>query len=194
MLIVQNTIISEDIADVEFCCDYASCRGKCCIEGDCGAPLTDFEIRDIKNSFEEIKKNLSDESISIIDSQGFYVFDPEQIKVTPLNKDGTCSYAYYENDTIYCAIEKAFFEKKSSFQKPLSCHLYPIRLTNYDDFEAINYHKWDICQSALCKGKLEKTPLYVFLKEPLIRRYGKIWYEELLLMIDYYKNKSNAEL
>jgi hypothetical protein len=194
MLIVQNTLISEDIADVEFCCDYEACLGKCCIEGDCGAPLTDFEIHDIKNSFDEIKKYLSDESITIIENKGFYVFDPEQIKVTPLNNDGTCSYGYRENETIHCAIEKTFFENKASLQKPLSCHLYPIRLTNYDDFEAVNYHEWKICSSALCKGKKEKVPLYVFLKDPLIRRYGKGWYEELLLMIDYYKNKSKGNL
>ena len=192
MLIVQNALISEDIADVDFCCDYKICLGKCCIEGDFGAPLNEEEIVEIKNNFNEIKKYLKKKSIDLIENNGFYTLDSEQTMVTHLNSDKSCVYSYQENGGFYCAIEKAHINNSMPLKKPISCHLYPLRITNYEEFDAINFHKWDICSSAMCKGRNEKMPLYVFLKEPLIRKYGDDWYQELLIMIEYYKKKSKS--
>jgi len=180
MIVIDKTIISEDIRDVRFCCDLDKCKGACCIEGDAGAPLDELEISEIEDNLDRIKPFMRPEGIKVVEKSGVFDYDMNGEYVTPLIDDKDCAFVYYEKDIAKCAIEKAYEDKKISFRKPLSCHLYPIRIKNYAGNEAINYHKWSICQSACSKGKAINLPLFKFLKEPLIRKFGKDWYNKLV--------------
>lgn len=184
MIVIDNTIISEDIRDIRFCCDLEKCKGACCIEGDAGAPIEEEEISLLEDFIDEIKPYMTNEGIKVIESNGIFDFDEKGEYVTPLINNRECAYVYFENGITRCAIEKAFEEGKIYFQKPVSCHLYPIRITKHKDFEAVNYHKWYICQSACTLGKNTNLPLYKFLKEPLIRKYGEGWYSKLVEKIE----------
>jgi len=179
MLEINDKLISLDILDVKFSCNLNHCKGNCCIYGDGGAPLEKEEIEEIKNNYELIQKYMSEQGKKEIEKQGFYTIDDDGDQVTPLINNAACAYVTYENDITLCAIEKAYLNKEINFQKPISCHLYPIRLTEYKKFTAVNYHKWDICKGALKKGKQENIPLYKSLKEPIIRKFGKEFYEQL---------------
>lgn len=184
MIVIDNTIISEDIRDIRFCCDLKKCKGACCIEGDAGAPIEEEEISLLEDFIDEIKPYMTNEGIKVIESNGIFDFDEKGEYVTPLVNNRECAYVYFEDNITRCAIEKAFEEGKINFQKPVSCHLYPIRITKHKDFEAVNYHKWYICQSAFTLGKDINLPLYKFLKEPLIRKYGEEWYSNLVEKIE----------
>jgi len=184
MIVIDNTIISEDIRDIRFCCDLKKCKGDCCVEGDAGAPLEEEEISQLEDFIDEIKPYMTNEGIKVIESNGVFDFDENGEYVTPLVNNRECVYVYFENGITRCAIEKAFEEGKINFQKPVSCHLYPIRITKHKDFEAVNYHKWFICQSACTLGKDINLPLYKFLKEPLVREYGEGWYSKLVEKIE----------
>ncbi|MBC8485425.1 MAG: DUF3109 family protein [Bacteroidetes bacterium] len=184
MIVIDNTIVSEDIRDIRFCCDLKKCKGACCIEGDAGAPIEEEEISQLEDFIDEIKPYMTNEGIKVIESNGIFDFDEKGEYVTPLVNNRECAYVYFENGITRCAIEKAFEEGKIYFQKPVSCHLYPIRITKHKDFEAVNYHKWYICQSACTLGKDINLPLYKFLKEPLVRKYGEGWYSKLVEKIE----------
>ncbi len=179
MLQIGEVIVSFDLLEKRFCCDLAVCKGICCIEGDYGAPLEEGEIEEIRKNFPSVRKYMTSEGIRAVASQGFAVKDCEGEWTTPLVHQRECAYAIQENGCCWCALEKAWTEKKSSFRKPESCHLYPVRITQYAGFEAVNYHKWKICTAARQRGEREGIPVYRFLKEPLIARYGEEWYEEL---------------
>jgi hypothetical protein len=179
MLEINNKLISLDILDVKFSCDLKQCKGNCCIYGDGGAPLETDEIEEIKNNYKKIQKYMSHQGIQEIEKQGFFTIDDDGDKVTPLVNNAACAYVTYENEITLCAIEKAYLNGEINFYKPISCHLYPIRLTEYKKFTAVNYHKWDICKSALKKGKQENIPLYESLKTPIIRKFGEEFYEQL---------------
>jgi len=179
MLEIDDKLISLDILDVKFSCDLKHCKGNCCIYGDGGAPLEEEEIDFIQKNYDIIQKYMEEQGRIAIKGQGFYTIDSDGDKVTPLVNNAACAYITYENDIALCAIEKAFSEGEINFQKPISCHLYPIRLTKYAKFTAVNYHKWDICKSALKKGKQENTPIYKSLEKPIIRKFGKEFYEQL---------------
>ena len=154
----------------------------CCVYGDSGAPLTDDEIIILQETYPKVKPYMTPAGIAVVEQRGVYDTDFDNDKVTPLIGDEEdCVYSFNEKDVYYCAIEKAFMNGETDFRKPVSCHLYPIRITKYDDFEAVNYHHWNICSEALKLGKRRGTPLYVFLKEPLIRKYGSDWYEQLCI-------------
>lgn len=191
MIIVGSTLVSEDIADVKFVCDCSKCFGGCCIEGDAGAPLTDVEIQLITDHLKDITPFMSAQGIDAVKQTGVFTLDPEGVKVTPLVNNKECVFVTYRGQVATCAIEHAYEQKKIKFQKPVSCHLYPIRITDYTDFEAVNYHKWDICKKALQKGKEENVYLYKFLKDALIRKYGEAWYDELSLIVDYMRKKKS---
>jgi hypothetical protein len=191
MIIVGNTLVSEDIADVRFACDCDACLGGCCIEGDAGAPLLESEISDITRHIEHIKPFMSAEGINVITQSGLVAIDPEEVRGTPLINGRECAFVIYRGKVAMCAIEKAWEQKKIPFRKPVSCHLYPIRTINYTDFEAVNYHKWDICKQALLNGREKNIYLFQFLKDALIRKYGEAWYEELVLIIDYLKKQKS---
>lgn len=181
MLQIGNTIVSRDLFDKKFVCDISCCKGSCCVEGDGGAPLSHEECLILENEIEKIKPYMNEVGIATIEDQYLFIYDQfEDEPVTPLVDGKECAYVYWDGATSYCAIEKAFLEGKIDFQKPISCHLYPIRTKKYETFEAVNYHQWSICHNAIDKGKENGVLLFEFLKEPLIRKYGQAWYDELV--------------
>ena len=180
MLQIDKTIVSLDILEEKFSCDLGKCQGACCIEGDSGAPVTPEEVIAIKKSHAEFEGYLSERNREEIKKQGFSIIDKDGDLVTPLVGNNECVYTFIdEGGNTKCAIEKAWFEGKITFRKPVSCHLFPIRITEYKRFDALNYQQLDICKEARTCGKRNQMPLWQYLKEPLIRKYGKQWYEEL---------------
>ena len=180
MLQIDNTVISLDLLEERFVCDLVSCKGACCIEGDSGAPLEDNEIEIIEELMPLIWDDLSDVSKKVIEKQGVFYIDDDNEPVTSIVSGRECVFTFTdENGICKCAIEKAYREGKTDFYKPISCHLYPVRLQKYKSFTAVNFHKWNICDCALVLGSKLKVPAYVFLKEPLVRKFGKEWYEQL---------------
>jgi hypothetical protein len=180
MLQIDNTLVSDDIVTKCFCCDLTKCFGNCCFYGSSGAPLEKEETIIIKQSFPKIKPYLSTKGYKVIKQKGLFIKDEDGDIVTPLvNEKDECAYAYFEDGITLCAIEKAFIEKKIEFRKPLSCHLYPIRIKQNKEYDAVNYDHWDICTSAIEEGIKKGMPVYEFLKDPLIRKYGPDWYEKL---------------
>ncbi len=179
MISIGNTIISEEVIKKQFSCDLKKCHGDCCVEGDAGAPLDVDEISQLEDFIDKILPFMTEEGRKVVEKNGVFDYDMNGELVTPLVNNKECAFVYFENKIAFCAIEKAYIEKKISFIKPISCHLYPIRITEYKDFEAVNYHHWGICDFARVKGKNEKMAVYEFLKEPLIRKYGADWYKTL---------------
>jgi len=179
MLEIGRAIVSLDILEKKFLCDLLRCKGACCVEGDSGAPVTDEEVMAIQKDFSEIRTYLPENHQTEIEKQGFSVIDIDGDQVTPLVNNQQCAYSLEENGILKCGIEKAFLDGKTTFRKPVSCHLFPIRITEYKRFDAVNYEQIDICQPGRECGRSEKLPLFVFLKEPLIRKYGLDWYEQL---------------
>jgi hypothetical protein len=179
MIIIEKTLISDDVCQAFFACDLKLCKGKCCIEGDYGAPLEEDEINILEEEIDKIKPYMSSEEIEVVSKTGVFVLDIDGQFVTPLVENRQCVFVFFENDIANCSIEKAFIDKKISFQKPLSCHLYPLRIQKQPEYDAINYHQWDICSGGRLNGKNLKIPLYKYLKEPLIKKYGDVWYEFL---------------
>lgn len=184
MIVIDNTIISDEIRDIRFCCDLTKCLGACCVEGDAGAPLEEEEISLLEDGIDEIKPYMRKEGIEVVDNIGVFDFDMSGEYVTPLIDDQDCAYVYYEDGQTRCAIETAHQQKAIDFQKPISCHLYPIRITKHKEFDGVNYHNWHICQPARTFGKKIGLPMYKFLKDPLIRKYGKDWYKKLVKEIE----------
>jgi len=180
MLEIGRTIVSLDILDQKFLCDLLKCKGACCVEGDSGAPLTSEEAKTIQEVYPEVEMYLPESHRAEIKKQGYAVIDLDGDLVTPLKDNRQCVYTYYdEHGIVKCGIEKAFLDGKIEFRKPVSCHLFPIRITEYKRFDAVNYQEIDICKPGRQCGKAEKLPLWKFLKEPLIRKYGVEWYEQL---------------
>lgn len=182
MIIIDDKIISDDVLEKQFVCDLAKCKGACCVKGDGGAPLEKHEKELLPEIYEHVKPFLSEEGIKAIEQKGFSTFDKEEnVWATPLrNSDTACVYVNFDDNGItYCGIEKAFEAGKIDFQKPVSCHLYPIRITKHTTFEAVNYEKWDICAAACKLGEHLQVPVYQFLKAPLIRKYGEGFYAAL---------------
>lgn len=180
MILIENTVISDDIAEKFFVCDLIKCKGACCVEGDLGAPLEESELTLMDEVYEQVKPYLSPEGIKVIEEQGKYVKDWEGDFSTPVIEGRECAFAIYDQKRILkCGIEQAYFDGKISFRKPISCHLYPIRITKYDDYDALNYDRWHICSDACSHGEALGVEIYKFLKEPLIRKYGQKWYNDL---------------
>ena len=185
MILVGNSVVSDDIKDTMFACDLSKCKGACCVDGDAGAPLLKEEIEIIEKHLPKINKYLLDAAKSVIDKQGFYEYDFEGELCTKIyNNNRECVFVIYEDGIASCAIEKAYHKGAIDFIKPISCHLYPIRVKDYGDFKALNYHRWSVCDSALIRGRHEGIPMYKFLKEPLIRSFGQEWYDDLLSQIE----------
>ncbi|HEX7017251.1 MAG TPA: DUF3109 family protein [Cyclobacteriaceae bacterium] len=185
MIKVGNVLVSDEIRDKEFVCNLEKCKGACCVEGDYGAPLEEEELAILKDIYPKIKSYLTPKGIKTIEKEGTHVVDPEGDYSTPVIKGRECAYSHYdEKGILKCGIEEAHKDGKISFRKPISCHLYPIRITKKKEFEAVNYHKWHICSPACTLGRQLQVPLYKFLKEPLIRKYGEAWYEELVRAVE----------
>ncbi|MCC8143297.1 MAG: DUF3109 family protein [Tannerellaceae bacterium] len=180
MIQIDNTLVSLDVIEAYFLCDLAACKGACCIEGDSGAPLEKSELKELENALPAVWEYLSAEAQAIIKKQGVAYIDSDGDIVTSIVNGKDCVFTCYDkNGNCLCALEKAYKEGKVNFYKPVSCHLYPIRITEYKDFSAVNYNKWNICKSGCTLGKQNKLPLYQFLKEPLIRKFGEKWYSAL---------------
>lgn len=180
MILLENTIVSEDVLDKHFICNLSACKGACCVEGDFGAPLTEEEISTLSSEIENLKPFLSHEGLAAITQNGLWEHDSDGDLVTTCLPTGECNFSLRDaNGTLKCGIEAAYKAGKSSLYKPLSCHLYPIRISKVSAYEALNYHKWDICAPACALGKEHQVPVYQFLKDALVRKFGADWYQEL---------------
>ncbi len=180
MIQIGKTLVSEDVLEKDFVCNLSACKGACCVEGDSGAPLLESETAILDEIQECVMPFLRDEGKQAIEEQGAWVIDDDGDQVTPLANGKECAYVIFdEKGTTLCGIEKAHNEGVVDFKKPVSCHLYPVRITEYNSFHAVNYDKWDICSDACTLGKELNVPVYKFVKDALIRRYGDKWYDEL---------------
>ena len=180
MLAIKNTLVSLDLLERYFVCDLSACKGACCVKGDAGAPLTDEEINLLEDIIDDILPFLDEEGKAAIAQKGVFEIDTDGDKGTSLLENGRCAFALVDDDgLVSCGIEKAHLNGAIDFKKPISCHLYPVRITAYESYDAVNYNKWDICKPACDCGARLDVPLFKFLKEALIRKYGEQWYEEL---------------
>ncbi|WP_321425133.1 DUF3109 family protein [uncultured Bacteroides sp.] len=190
MIQIDDTIISLDVFKEKFLCNLDACKGECCIEGDAGAPLEESEVEQLKKVLPVIWKDLSPEAQAVIEKQGVCYKDEDGDLVTSIVNGKDCVFTCYdEKGCCYCAIEKAYRDGKVDFYKPVSCHLYPIRVQNYSEFRAVNYHRWSVCKAAVLLGEKEDVPVYKFLKEPLIRKFGEEWYTELEIAAEELKDR-----
>jgi len=177
---IEDKIVSLDIFDIKFCCDLTVCKGICCVEGNAGAPLEAEEIDLLEEEYEKYKPYMKPAGIKAIECQGFFVVDPDGDLTTPLIDDAECAYVTEKDGITFCAIEKAYRQGKTNFKKPISCHLYPIRLSRFKNgFTGIMYHRWSVCDSALEWGEKVGKPVYQILKEPLIRCLGEKFFTAL---------------
>jgi len=181
MIRIGNTIFSFDILEKKFMCDLPDCHGSCCRYGDSGAPLLDDEVRILEEIWPSVRKYLRPEGVKAIDTQGTSITDRENDRVTPLINDQECAYAIMNGPTYMCGIELAWSEKTISFQKPLSCHLFPVRMKKFSGFTAVNYEEIEICSPARDLGNSEGKYVYEFLKIPLMRALGEETYNELCI-------------
>lgn len=182
MLQIQDTLVSLDLLERYFCCDLDSCRGECCIEGDAGAPITEAERDRLEEILPEVLPDLSPAARCVIEEQGVSYIDEEGDLVTSIVDGGNCVFTTYgPGGVCLCAVEKACREGRIDFLKPVSCHLYPVRITEYDTFTAVNLHRWKICKCAEVLGRKQGLRAYQFLKGPLTARFGADWYRELEL-------------
>ena len=180
ILEVGGILISSDILTEYFCCDYEKCKGICCVEGDAGAPVTMDEIAAMEEALDTVWPMLSASAQSVIDRQGVAYADKDGDLVTSIVRGKDCVFTCYAGDSCLCALEKAYREGKTGFCKPISCALYPIREKTFSNGTVgLNYNRWAVCKDAVEKGKALRLPVYQFLKEPLIRRFGQAWYDEL---------------
>lgn len=180
MVQIDDVIVSFDIFKEKFYCDINACKGECCIEGDAGAPLESKEVELLEKVLPVIWDDLSDEAKDIINKQGVCYKDVDGDLVTSIVNGKDCVFTCYDDKGYcLCAIEKAYRDGKTDFYKPISCHLYPIRVGKYGSYKALNYHRWNVCKAAVLLGEKKNTPIYKFLKEPLIRSFGEEWYTEL---------------
>lgn len=187
MLQIGDTLVTLDVVERFFCCDLDKCLGQCCIDGDAGAPVTEAELEDIRRVLPEVIDDLLPASRKQIEEAGLAYRDPEGELVTQIIDTGNCVFSTFsEGGMCQCAFEKAFREGRIDFYKPISCHLYPLRLKEYPTFTAVNYHRWKICKCAEVLGRAKGLRVYQFLKQPLIRRFGEDWYRELEFTCEEY--------
>ncbi|MBD8348131.1 DUF3109 family protein [Dysgonomonas sp. HGC4] len=188
MIQIDDAIVALDVIEENFICDLSACQGECCVEGESGAPLENEEVEIIEKLLPAIWDDLSPKAQEVINAQGVAYKDRDGDMVTSIVNGKDCVFTYYDEKGICkCAIEKAHKEGKTDFYKPISCHLYPIRLEKFREFTAVNYHRWRICKAAVLLGNKEELRIYQFLKEPLIRKFGNAWYNELCIAADEYK-------
>lgn len=192
MLQIQNTIVTLDLAEEFFCCDLEKCLGACCIEGDAGAPVTIDEVAKIEEALPVVEPEMLPRAVEEVRQNGVAYVDQEGDLVTTILDGRNCAFTCYAPGGIcLCALEKAFREGKTSFKKPASCSLYPLRLTTYPTFTAVNYHRWKICRDAVANGRKKGIRLYQFLRGPLTERFGKEWYDELAQACELYLSQKD---
>ncbi len=184
MLIVGNVLVSEELIDKCFCCDLEQCKGLCCVEGDLGAPVAPDEVAELEEYYPNFQKYMTEEGVAVVEDGGTFVFNGGDSFDTPLmESNDACAFSYIENGIAKCAIEKCFLNQEIPFRKPISCYLYPIRISRVGDYDALNYDHWSVCKTAVENGNRLEIPVYRFLKEPLIAKYGEEWFEELEEMV-----------
>lgn len=190
MIQIQDVIVSLDIFREKFLCDLDACKGECCVEGDAGAPVELDEVARLEEVLPVVWDDLSPAAREVIDRQGVVYPDHDGELVTSIVNGKDCVFTCYdERGCCCCAIEKAYREGKTNFYKPISCHLYPIRVGHYGPYKALNYHRWSVCRAAVLLGEKEDVPVYKFLKEPLTRKFGEAWYAELETAADELKKQ-----
>lgn len=190
MIQIQDVIVSLDIFREKFLCDLDACKGECCVEGDAGAPVELDEVARLEEVLPVVWDDLSPAAREVIDRQGVVYPDRDGELVTSIVNGKDCVFTCYdERGCCCCAIEKAYREGKTNFYKPISCHLYPIRVGHYGPYKALNYHRWSVCRAAVLLGEKEDVPVYKFLKEPLARKFGEAWYAELEIAADELKKQ-----
>ena len=190
MVQIQQTLISDDIFKEHFICDLCKCKGQCCVDGESGAPLEQNEFEEINEILPLIWDDLSPAAQELINEQGIAYTDYDGELVTSIINGEECVFTFFDdNGVCKCVIDNAYREGRINIQKPISCHLYPIRLKEYVEFTAVNYHKWSVCESATVLGRQQGLPLFRFLKEPLIRKFGENWYNELCEVADVIEKK-----
>lgn len=194
MIIVDDILVSDDVIERKFVCNLIACKGACCVAGDAGAPLDEEETEILDQQYANIKPYLTKEGITAIEEQGNWIIDSDGDFSTPLVKGGACAYVVFDEQGITkCGIEIAYKAGATHFRKPISCHLYPIRIKKGNQFEALNYHSWDICAPACQNGKDLGVRVYEFLKEPLIRKYGQDWYDALVGAVQFSENSNTPK-
>ncbi len=187
---IGDVLISDEVLTERFICDLQDCKGACCIEGDAGAPLELDEVLELEEVLPVIWDGLDLQARKVINKQGVAYTDPEGQLVTSIVNGKDCVFTCYDDQgCCFCAIEKAFREGKTKFRKPISCYLYPIRVKQVGDMEALNYNRWNICKAAVLLGQKENVRVYEFLKEPLIRKFGEAWYQELTEAVEELKKR-----
>ena len=198
MVLIQDTVVSLEILEKEFCCDLDRCKGACCIEGDAGAPLTEAERHQIEDLLPQLLPLMTKEAREIVEQGGVSYLDKDGELVTQIVGGKDCVFSRTDaNGWCYCIIEKLFRENKSPLRKPISCFLYPVRVKEFPAqgaapaMTALEYHRWDICHPARQCGKKLHLPIYKFLKQPLIERFGQQWYDELCLTAEEYKKATH---
>jgi hypothetical protein len=189
MIQIGRTLISEELFTEAFQCDLEACKGACCVEGDAGAPLELEEADLLEQEYAAIAPYLLEEGKAAIEQQGKSVIDSDGDLGTPLVNGGACAYAVFEGGKALCGIEQAWKAGDTPFRKPVSCHLYPVRIQSYQSFDAVNYHRWNICSPACALGRALQQPVFVFLKDALIRRFGAEWYAELEEVYQLYRSE-----
>ncbi len=180
ILQVGSVLLSSDILFKCFCCDLEKCKGQCCVEGDAGAPVTLDEVAEIEACLDEVWPDMSASAQAVVDRQGVAYTDSEGDLVTSIVEGRDCVFTCYDNGLCLCALEKAFRAGRTAFCKPISCALYPIREKTFSGgVTGLNYNEWNVCRDAVALGNQLQLPVYKFLKDPLIRRFGEDWYAEL---------------
>lgn len=194
MLQIKETLVSLDLAERFFCCDIEACKGECCIEGDAGAPVTDEEARRIEAVLPEIWEDMAPAARREVEENGVSYIDSEGDRVTTIVGGRDCAFTCYASGGMcMCAIEKAYREGRIGWRKPASCYLYPVRITRYPTFTAVNFHRWKICRSAESNGRRLGIRAYQFLKEPLTEEFGQEWYDELRTACEAYLEQYGSD-
>lgn len=180
MFQLGNSIVSEEIIENDFVCNLHACKGACCIDGEAGAPLEEAELPILMDIYPKVKPFLTQRGIAAIEKQGLYVGHNGEFETPLIPSDDSCAYITYDKNGIAkCGIEKAYEHGETTFKKPVSCHLYPVRVQQYSELNAVNYHRWEICDPACKLGAELQVPIYKFVKEALIRKFGEDWYRQL---------------
>lgn len=192
MINIDNALVSLSVIEEKFTCDLKRCKGACCVEGQSGAPLLEEEVSILEKIFPVVKDYLQPKGRETIQKQGVFIIDADDEYVTPLIDGKECAFAIFDEKGIaQCGIEKAWLDGKVKFRKPISCHLYPIRIKKFKDYEAVNYDKWHICKPAIHLGEKTSTPVYQFVKDALIRKYGEEWHKDLVVIAKEYLVQKN---
>jgi hypothetical protein len=187
---IDNKLISADVFEKHFICDISQCAGICCVLGDSGAPLEKKEKKILQDEYENYVSYMKPEGRQTIENEGHTIIDPDGDLVTPLINGKECAYSCFDDEGVcYCAIERAYLDGKTKFRKPVSCYLYPIRLKPFGEFTGLNYDVWSACDCARKKGKDENIPVFRFLKEPIIARFGKTFYKKMEKVYEEVYNK-----